>query len=137
MEILIGLTAAILAYVVYALVVSAWEGVRVPIDSARLPPAPPHPPNTAEVAHLRAAAAPANQPVAEVRRPTQLRNPKTGETAAVPNNYRFAKKWVKEAMVEEGLLDRVYRNADFGDPGIDTQVRDALQQFIRLPRYHL
>ncbi|MGZ8250231.1 hypothetical protein, partial [Methylomagnum sp.] len=45
---------------------------------------------------------PAPAPAAE--RGANLRNPATGEIAVIPTNYRFAKKWIKEALVAEGLL---------------------------------
>ncbi|MGY6214349.1 hypothetical protein ACW73L_04225 [Methylolobus aquaticus] len=63
-----------------------------------------------------------------------LRNPLTGETAPVPNNYRFAKRWIKQAMVEEGLLDKVYGNTDLDEPNA-AKVKAALMQFKDLPKY--
>lgn len=63
-----------------------------------------------------------------------LRNPATGETAAVPTNYRFAKKWIKEALVAEGLLDRTYKNAELeGDTA--QKVKDALERLKGLAKY--
>jgi hypothetical protein len=66
---------------------------------------------------------------------TQFRNPKTGETAANPTNYRFAKKWIKQAMVDEGLLDRVYKNKELKGT-TERKVKDALNRFKQLDRYH-
>jgi hypothetical protein len=63
-----------------------------------------------------------------------LRNPATGETSAVPTNYRFAKKWIKEAMVAEGLLDRVYKNSELNEE-IAHKVKEALERFKELPKY--
>jgi hypothetical protein len=71
-------------------------------------------------------------------RPAQsplLRNPSTGETAPVPNNYRFAKRWIKQAMVDEGLLDKVYSNSEL-DEANAARVKEALRQFRDLPKYH-
>lgn len=63
-----------------------------------------------------------------------LRNPSTGETASVPTNYRFCKRWIKEAMVAEGLLDKVYANADL-DAAAGEKVKAALAQFRALAKY--
>jgi hypothetical protein len=68
-------------------------------------------------------------------RGTVLRNPATGETAPVPNNYRFAKRWIKEAMVAEGLLDRVYRNSEL-EGVVSRKVKDALEQFKSIEKYY-
>jgi len=63
-----------------------------------------------------------------------LRNPATGETCAVPTNYRFAKKWVKDALVAEGLLDRVYKAADLDEKGSQT-VKHALERLKGIEKY--
>jgi len=64
-----------------------------------------------------------------------LHNPKTGETAPVPNNYRFAKRWIKDALVSEGLLDKVYRNNELDDAANAEKVREALERLKALPAY--
>lgn len=63
-----------------------------------------------------------------------LRDPATGEIAAVPTNYRFAKKWIKEALVAEGLLDRVYKNAELEGDTVQ-KVKEALERFKGLAKY--
>lgn len=67
--------------------------------------------------------------------PEQLRNPATGEIAPVPGNYRFAKRWIKEALVAEGLLDKVYANNEL-DAAVSGQVKAALLEFRQLVKYH-
>ena len=52
----------------------------------------------------------------------------------MPTNYRFAKKWIKEAMVAEGLLDRVYKSSELNDE-IAHKVKEALERFKELPKY--
>lgn len=64
----------------------------------------------------------------------QLKNPLTGETCPLPASYRFAKKWVKEAMVTEGLLDRVYKTSEL-DETVTAQVRQALTQLGQMTTY--
>ncbi|MGY6277500.1 hypothetical protein [Methylomonas sp. MgM2] len=63
-----------------------------------------------------------------------LKNPKTGEVAKIPNNYAFAKRWIKEALVEEGLLDKVYKNNEL-DTDAKAKINDALQQLIAMEKY--
>lgn len=64
-----------------------------------------------------------------------LRNPATGEVSPVPGNYRFAKKWIKEAMVSEGLLGKVYKNSELTD-AINGKVKEAIEEFKKLEKYH-
>ncbi len=66
--------------------------------------------------------------------PDYYRNPKTDELAPVPNNYRFAKRWIKKALVEEGLLGKIYRNNEM-DGKNSKKVRKALEELAKLPQY--
>ena len=66
---------------------------------------------------------------------TEFRNPETRETAANPSNYRFAKKWIKQAMVDEGLLDKVYKNKELKG-ATEKKVKEALNRFKQLEKYH-
>lgn len=63
-----------------------------------------------------------------------LRNPKTGETAKIPTSYNFAKRWIKEALVEEGLLDKIYKNNEL-DADANARFQTALQQLKAMDRY--
>ncbi|WP_232470524.1 MULTISPECIES: hypothetical protein [Methylococcus] len=87
-----------------------------------------------------AAAAEAKAPAVEEaatggeEKAASLRDPVTGEIAAVPTNYRFAKKWIKQAMVTEGLLDRVYKNAEL-EGETARKVKEALERFKGLAKY--
>ena len=74
-------------------------------------------------------AAPAEGPKVE-----RLRDPETGEIAASPTNYRFAKRWIKEALVREGLLDRIYKPNEI-DEAIGRKVRDALARLKVMDKY--
>lgn len=62
-------------------------------------------------------------------------DPDSGQTAANPSNYRFAKKWIKEAMVKEGLLDHVYKNSELKGAANKT-VKEALASFKLIEKYH-
>ena len=67
--------------------------------------------------------------------PTGYKHPETGDTAAVPSGYRFAKRWVKEALVTEGLLDKIYKNNELDDAA-NAKVKEALERFKELSKYH-
>lgn len=63
-----------------------------------------------------------------------LRNPETGEISPTPGNYRFAKKWIKEAIVNEGLLSKVYKNSELNG-ATNGKVKEALEAFKSLEKY--
>ena len=63
-----------------------------------------------------------------------LKNPKTGEIAKIPSNYAFAKRWIKEALVEEGLLDKIYKNNEL-DSTITAKIKTALEQLKAMEKY--
>lgn len=94
----------------------------------------------------RAKAAPAKPAAAKAASPAKaktpasttavdsLKNPKTGEVAKVPASYSFAKRWIKDALVEEGLLDKVYKNNELDD-ATNAKIHAALQQLKALDKY--
>ena len=63
-----------------------------------------------------------------------LRDPKTGEIATSYSNYRFTKRWIKDALVAEGLLDKVYKNNEL-DPAIEATIREALVKLEAIDKY--
>ncbi len=63
-----------------------------------------------------------------------VKNPKTGETAKIPSNYAFAKRWIKDALVEEGLLEKVYKNNEL-DPETTTKIHQAIEQLKAMKKY--
>lgn len=66
--------------------------------------------------------------------PDGLKNPKTGEVAKLPGNYAFAKRWIKEALVEEGLLDKIYKNNELDSEAV-AKIQAALQQLKAMDKY--
>ncbi len=149
-ELLAFLTACFVIYVLY----EVFKTVSQPGGESReaetpptvSPPSPavaaPAPKPAAVVAEQAAAApAPAPQPAAAPApahtesRIHNLRNPKTGEISPAPGNYRFAKKWIKEALVKEGLLNKVYKNSELTET-INAKAKDALEHFKKLEQYH-
>ena len=71
-------------------------------------------------------------PQATVKR--GLKDPKTGEIATSYSNYRFTKRWIKEALVTEGLLDKVYKNNELDAP-IETAIKEALAKLEAIDKY--
>ncbi len=64
----------------------------------------------------------------------ELKNPKTGEISKIPNNYRFGKRWIKDALVTEGLLDKVYKNNEL-DEATNNKVQAALDALKNMEKY--
>lgn len=63
-----------------------------------------------------------------------MKNLKTGEEAKVANNYRMVKRWIKEALVEEGLLDKIYKNTELDDTN-KAKVAEALSIIKTMDKY--
>ena len=63
-----------------------------------------------------------------------LRDPKTGEVATSYSNYRFTKRWIKEALVAEGLLEKVYKNNEL-DAAIEATIKDAVIKLEAIDKY--
>ena len=63
-----------------------------------------------------------------------LRDPKTDEVATSYNNYRFTKRWIKDALVSEGLLEKVYKNNEL-EPAIEATIKAAIVKLEALEKY--
>ena len=63
-----------------------------------------------------------------------LRDPKTGEVTTTYSNYRFTKRWIKDALVSEGLLEKVYKNNEL-DADSEAAIKDALVKLEALDKY--
>jgi len=65
-----------------------------------------------------------------------VRHPTTGEVVKIPvNNYRMTKRWIKEALVEEGLLDKVYKVNELNDD-LKVKINQALGQLQSMEKYN-
>ncbi len=64
----------------------------------------------------------------------EIKNPKTGEISKIPNNYRFGKRWIKDALVSEGLLDKVYKNNELNDE-VNAKVQSALHTLSGMDKF--
>jgi uncharacterized iron-regulated membrane protein len=63
-----------------------------------------------------------------------LKDPKTGEVATAYSNYRFTKRWIKDALVAEGLLDKVYKNDELNTE-IETRIKGAIVKLEAIAKY--
>jgi hypothetical protein len=64
----------------------------------------------------------------------EVKNPLTGEVSKIPNNYRFGKRWIKEALVAEGLLDQVYKNNEINE-AVNAKVQVAMMSLKNMDKY--
>jgi biotin carboxyl carrier protein len=64
----------------------------------------------------------------------QLKNPVTGEVVTIPGSYRFVKRWIKDALVEEGLLDKVYKNSELTD-AVNKKIKTAINKIKTIKKY--
>ncbi|MFZ4702168.1 MAG: hypothetical protein ACOYMG_19165 [Candidatus Methylumidiphilus sp.] len=137
-ELLAVLTSIFVVYALYevfATVSQSGDGLERTAADSR--PAPrPAPVKQAEAAPAAVAAIPPKQakPVAEPDKHLNLRDPKTGDLSPAPSNYRFAKKWIKEALVTEGLLPKVYKNSELTET-LNLKAKEAIEQFKHLEKF--
>ncbi|HYE34984.1 hypothetical protein [Methylocaldum sp.] len=132
MQLLVGLTVIFVIFVIYEVFKTVSQTDSTPSSAPALQP------KSEEAVSAPAAAAETaestEKEAAETERGGQLRNPATGEVSPAPTNYRFAKKWVKEALVAEGLLDRVYKPAELNEAATQ-KIKDALDKLKTLDKY--
>jgi len=65
-----------------------------------------------------------------------LKNPKTGEVATTSSNYRFTKRWIKEALVAEGLMGKVYKNDEL-DAELEAMIKSAVLKLEAIDKYRV
>lgn len=146
-ELLAVLTSIFVVYLLYEIFKTVSESDQIPegtvssavpapvVQTAEPEPPPAPAPRLAPTPPKKEAPTATPAPAVEPAKITHLRNPSTGEVSPVPGNYRFAKKWIKEAMVAEGLLNKVYKNSELTE-AVNPKLRAALEQFKQLEQYH-
>jgi hypothetical protein len=65
---------------------------------------------------------------------TGLKDPKTGEVSTNYSNYRFTKRWIKEALVTEKLVDKVYKNDEL-NAGVEAKIRAGIAKLESMKKY--
>jgi biotin carboxyl carrier protein len=145
-EVLFVLTTIFVAYVVYAVVNDQRATAKSTVPQVKSekqevaavqPQAAAAPQKEAPAARRAAArrAAPAKPaaPAPEAGK-GEVRNPATGEVVSAHSNYRFTKRWVKEALVAEGLLDKIYKNNEL-DAAAEAKIKGAMAKLASMDKY--
>jgi len=65
-----------------------------------------------------------------------LRNPETQEVTKVATSYRMTKRWIKEALVTEGLLEKVYKTSELDDAA-KAKISKALVKLAKIDKYQV
>ncbi len=63
-----------------------------------------------------------------------LKDPISGEIATSYSNYRFTKRWIKEALVAEGLLEKIYAANEL-NVETDAKIKEALGKLEAIDKY--
>lgn len=63
-----------------------------------------------------------------------LRNPETGEVAKIASQYRMTKRWIKDALVTEGLLEKIYKSNEIDDAA-KVKINKALAKLAKMEKY--
>jgi hypothetical protein len=63
-----------------------------------------------------------------------LKNPKTGEITTSYTNYIFTKRWIKEALVAEKLLEKVYKNNEL-NAETELAIKAAIAKLEAMEQY--
>ncbi|WAK02697.1 hypothetical protein [Methylobacter sp. YRD-M1] len=150
-EALFILTTIFVAYVVYAVVndqratakstvpqvkseKQEVAAVQPQVETASQKEAPAARRAAARPAAAARRAAPAKPAPAPEAGKGEVRNPATGEVVSAHSNYRFTKRWVKEALVAEGLLDKIYKNNEL-DAAIEAKIKGAMAKLASMDKY--
>jgi hypothetical protein len=64
----------------------------------------------------------------------RLRNPETGDVDKIANSYRMLRRWIKEALVEEKLLDKIYKSNELDDASKE-KINAALVKLQKIKKY--
>jgi hypothetical protein len=143
-EVLFILVAIIVAYVIYVIVseqkttsTSAVNQAKSekPVEAVKQS-TPQSAPKIEKVAAVKSVASATRKPEPATQHAGKrgLKNPNTDEVATTYSNYRFTKRWIKEALVAEGLLDKVYKNDEL-NAEIEATIKGAVVKLEALDKY--
>jgi uncharacterized membrane protein len=76
----------------------------------------------------------ASAPEATAVKGAGLKDPKTGEVATAYGNYRFTKRWIKEALVSEKLVDKVYKNDEL-NASVEAKIKAGIVKLEGMKKY--
>ncbi len=73
--------------------------------------------------------------VAKAKIPTgSIRHPETGEMVKLATSYRMTRRWIKEALVTEALLERIYKTNEI-DEKVEMKITEALAKLLTMDKY--
>jgi hypothetical protein len=145
-EVLFILVAIIVAYVIYVIVseqkttsTSAVNQAKSekPVEAVKQS-TPQSAPKIEKVAAVKSVASATHKPEPATQHAGKrgLKNPNTDEVATTYSNYRFTKRWIKEALVAEGLLDKVYKNDEL-NAELETKIKSAVLKLEANDKYRV
>jgi len=105
-----------------------------PVKTAVTPAPTPKKTVAKPVEVKKAEAVPAPVVATSAVKGTGLKDPKTGEVATTYSNYRFTKRWIKEALVTEKFLDKVYKNDEL-NANVEAQIKSAIIKLEGMKKY--
>jgi hypothetical protein len=147
-EVLFILIATIVAYVIYVVLTEQKITAPSPVSQsepekpvAAVKPSTPRPaPINEKVVAVKSVASSTSKPepttatAPQVAGKRGLKDPNTGEVATTYSNYRFTKRWIKEALVAEGLLDKVYKNDELNAES-EAKIKSAVLKLEAIDKY--
>jgi len=83
---------------------------------------------------VKAKAAPKTKPKAKAVVSNSLRNPETGDVDKIATSYRMTKRWIKDALVTEGLLPKVYKTTELDD-ATKLKAKKAIDKLAKMDKY--
>lgn len=147
-EMFFVLTSIFVAYVIYSFVSEQKTKSNPPVSQAK----PEKPvvavkqstsqpdPKIEKAAKVKPSASAVSKPEPATEPPQTgkpgLKDPKTGEVATTFSNYRFTKRWIKEALVAEGLLDKIYKNDEL-NADIEAKIKSAVLKLQTIKKYRV
>lgn len=70
-----------------------------------------------------------------IKMPTgSLRDPETGEEVKIASSYRMLRRWIKDALVDEGLVEKVYKTNEL-DAGTINKINKAVDKLKKMDKY--
>ena len=63
-----------------------------------------------------------------------VKDPETGDMVKLANTYQMMRRWIKEALVTEGLLEKIYKTSEM-DEAIEVKIAEALTKLQKMDKY--
>jgi len=63
-----------------------------------------------------------------------VKDPETGDMVKLANTYQMMRRWIKEALVTEGLLEKIYKTNEMDD-AVEAKIAEALSKLQKMDKY--